>query len=282
MGLARKLLGSPTGGDSGETVTLGDGDDVNHLVHLEDGVNVDLLLEEVLSEVDLVGNRASVDLDFHEVGLLLLKRSLADLGVSKNTDDRAVLLDALELLVDWRRVALCVLLGVFGESLLLALVPVLVEAAPDLLTKVLSPDSGEGSESTGSLDISDDTNANHLENPMLSIPSLHNRILGKVLTGGVSMTVTASTTSFLCILAPGLSKSRTIVVIPALYPRAAVRWTDFLGSSLGKDLTFPLCLAARFLGRKAREPWRGASCEDSQFPIILIRRNEISYVFPTN
>lgn len=33
--------------------------------------------------------------------------------------------------------------------------------------------------------------------------------------GGVSMTVTASTISFLCILAPGRSKSRTIWDIPA-------------------------------------------------------------------
>ena len=40
-----------------------------------------------------------------------------------------------------------------------------------------------------------------------------------------SMTVTASTTSFLCILEPGRSRSRTICVIPALYPAKAVRWT---------------------------------------------------------
>lgn len=91
------------------------------------------------------------------------------------------------------------------------------------------------------------------------------------------MTVTASTISFLCIFAPGLSRSRTIVVIPALYPMEAVRWTGFLGSSFGKLdnvsastrtshdfwrtsvyqsylLTFPRCLAALFRGRKASEP----------------------------
>lgn len=53
------------------------------------------------------------------------------------------------------------------------------------------------------------------------------------------MTVTASTISFLCIFAPGLSRSRTIVVIPALYPMAAVRWTGSFGLSLGNDLTLP-------------------------------------------
>lgn len=53
------------------------------------------------------------------------------------------------------------------------------------------------------------------------------------------MTVTASTTSFLCILAPGRSRSLTVVVIPALYPIAAVRCTGFFGSSFGKLFTFP-------------------------------------------
>lgn len=89
------------------------------------------------------------------------------------------------------------------------------------------------------------------------------------------MTVTASTISFLCIFAPGRSRSRTIVVIPALYPIAAVRWTGSLGLSFGKLLTYteiyylgsiatsrlhtlPRCLLARFRGRNARDPWRGA------------------------
>jgi len=170
VGLAGKLLGSPTGGDSGETVTLGNGNDIDHLVRLEDGVNADLLLKEALSEVDLVGDRSAVDLNFHEVGFLLLKGSLADLSVSQDTDDRAILLDTPELVIDWCRVALSVLLDVLRESLLLALVPVLVEAALDLFAKVFSPDGGEGSEPTGSLDISNDTNANHLENRELSIP----------------------------------------------------------------------------------------------------------------
>ena len=39
VSLTRELLGAPTSGDTGETVTLGDGDDVDHLVLLEDGVD---------------------------------------------------------------------------------------------------------------------------------------------------------------------------------------------------------------------------------------------------
>lgn len=45
------------------------------------------------------------------------------------------------------------LLGILGEGLLLALVPVLVESALDLVAQMFSPDGGKGSQSTRSLDI---------------------------------------------------------------------------------------------------------------------------------
>jgi len=153
VGLARQLLGTPTGGDTGVTVTLGDGDNINHLILLEDGVDGERLLEETVAELDLVSDGATVDLDLHKMGLLLLEGSLADLGVRKETDDSAVLLDALELAVDGRTAVLGVLLGVLGEGLLLGLVPVLVEAALELVAQVLSPDGGERAETAGSLDI---------------------------------------------------------------------------------------------------------------------------------
>lgn len=162
VSLARKLLGAPTGGDTAETVTLGDGNDINHLILLEDGVDGDGLLEEVLAEVDLVGDGATVDLDLHEVGLLLLEGSLADLGVGEDTDDGAVLLHALELTGDGGAAVLGVLLGVLGESLLLGLVPVLVEATLDFVRQVLGPDGGERSEATGGLNVTDKTNNDHL------------------------------------------------------------------------------------------------------------------------
>jgi hypothetical protein len=155
VGLARQLLGAPASRDTGEAVALGDGNDVDHLVLLEDSVDRHGLLEQGVAKGNLVGNRAAVDLDLHEVCLLLLERRLADLGVGQDADDGAVLLDALELAGDGGTVVLGVLLGVLGEGLLLALVPVLVEAALDLVAEVLSPDSGERAEATGSLDVLD-------------------------------------------------------------------------------------------------------------------------------
>lgn len=163
VGLTGKLLGAPTLGDTAETVTAGNGNDVNNLVLLEDGVDGDGLLEEVLAESNLVGDGTTVELDLHEMGLLLLEGGLSDLSVSEDTDNGAVLLDALELAGDGGTLVLGVLLGVLGESLLLALVPVLVESALELVTQMLGPDSGKGSEASGGLDVAHKTNNDHLE-----------------------------------------------------------------------------------------------------------------------
>jgi len=62
VGLARELLGTPTVRHTLETVTLGDGDDVDVLVLLEDGRDVERLLKVRLGELDLVGDGATVDL----------------------------------------------------------------------------------------------------------------------------------------------------------------------------------------------------------------------------
>ena len=161
--LTRKLLGTPTGGNTVETVTLGNSNNVDNLVLLEDGVDAEGLLEESLAEGDLVGNGATVDLDLHEVGLLLLERGLADLGVGEHTDDGAVLLDTLKLAGDGGGASLGVLLGVLGESLLLALVPVLVEATLQFVTQMLSPHGSERAETAGCLDVANQTNNDHLK-----------------------------------------------------------------------------------------------------------------------
>lgn len=160
--LTRQLLGAPTAGDTLVSVTLGDGDAVDHLVLLEDRVDLHRLLEEAVAEFDLVSDGATVDLDLHQVGLLLLERGLGNLGVGEYTHDGAVLLDALEVAGDALAALLGVLLGVLGEGLLLALVPVLVEAALDLVRQVLSPDSSQRAEAARSLNVSHQTNDDYL------------------------------------------------------------------------------------------------------------------------
>jgi len=139
------------------TLTLGDSDSVNALVILEDLSDGNLLLELAVGPVDLLGDVASVDLDLHDVRLVLSELELADLGGDENSDDSAVLLDSLKISLDGG-LGLIVLgesLGVLGESLLLGGHPVLVESSLDILVKLGSPDGGEGTESTGGLDVTD-------------------------------------------------------------------------------------------------------------------------------
>ena len=159
--LARKLLGSPTVSNTLETVTLRDRDHVDDLVLLEDGADLDRLLEKTLRKLDLVRDGSTVDLDLHEVRLLLGETSLADLGVREDAHDGAVLPDALELARDRLAVVLCVLLSVACEGLLLGAVPVLVEPTLDFVGKVGRPDGGKSAETAGSLDVANNTNNHH-------------------------------------------------------------------------------------------------------------------------
>lgn len=170
--LTRKLLGAPSAGDTLKAVTLGDSNAVDHLVLLENAVDVDWLLEETVCELDLVCDRATVDLDLHKVCLLLLERCLADLGVGENTDDSAVLLDSLKLTSDVLAALLSVLLGISGESLLLALVPVLVESSLELIAEMLSPHRGQRAQAAWCLDVSNQANNNHLECTDQRMPSM--------------------------------------------------------------------------------------------------------------
>merc|ERR1711977_186040 len=160
VGLARELGNTPTSDNTLVSLTLGDGNGIDHLVLLKDRVNRNGLLKELGAKLDLVLHGATVDLDLADVGLLLTEVELGDLGVAEHTHDGAVLLDTLELLVNTG--TLSVLLGVAGESLLgLGGTPVLVEAALALVGKMLSPDGAEGLEATRSLDVANKTAHDH-------------------------------------------------------------------------------------------------------------------------
>jgi len=162
VGLARKLLGVPTGGDTFFSLSFVDTNDVDHFILGEDCVNVDWLLEEGASVVDLIADGATVDLDFHDVGLLGSQWKKLHLGVSDDTDDLAVFLHLLEISFN-------LLLAIFilpfaaglAESLLLSFVPVLVESSLAFFADVFGKDGLESTESTWSFNVSDSTNHNH-------------------------------------------------------------------------------------------------------------------------
>jgi len=160
VGLSGQLLGSPSGSDSSESVSLGDSNGIDHLVLVENGVDGDLLLEQLVSEINLLGNRSSVNLDLHDVGLLLSGEDLVDLSVSNNSDDGGVLLEGSQSVV--------VVLGVLGQSLgktseglSLGLVPLLVESSSEVISQMVGPDGADGLETVGGGSVSTDSNDNN-------------------------------------------------------------------------------------------------------------------------
>ena len=70
-----------------ESFSLGDTNDVDHFVLGKDLLDGDLLFEMLPGEVNFVGDGSTVQLDFHNVGLLLAAFQELLLGVADNTHD---------------------------------------------------------------------------------------------------------------------------------------------------------------------------------------------------
>ena len=73
-------------------MALGHTNDVNHLILLKDSSNWNLLLKVIPGKVNLVSNRSTIELDLHDVGLLLPAPEDLHLCVHDDTDGGAVLL----------------------------------------------------------------------------------------------------------------------------------------------------------------------------------------------
>jgi len=124
MGLSGESLGTESGSDTFVTLTLGNTENVNHFILVDDLGDSDFLFEVLSGEIDLLGDGTTVNLDFKNVSLLLSKVKLIELGVDDNSDNLAVFLYSFKLSIDVLGVA--PLLGILSESLLLGVHPVLV------------------------------------------------------------------------------------------------------------------------------------------------------------
>jgi len=160
VSLAGEAGDAPTSNDTGESVTAGSGTDIYRLAlgkHLRD---VNLLLKETLGKGNLGSNITSVNLNLKEIGHLGSELQLANLGVGEDADHLAVVDDALDLSINLRWLLRC-LLGILGESLPLAAVPVLVKSALDLVRQVRCPNGGKSAETGGGGNIANHANRNH-------------------------------------------------------------------------------------------------------------------------
>ena len=158
VGLARHAGDTESLDDTGGSLTSGHTNSIDHLELVEDFTNGDFTLELLEAPIDLLGDGATVDLDLEEVSLALAEVKLGELGAGEDADDCAVLLYSLEVALDGVLALgiLLVSLRVMSEGLLLGVLPVLVEAALELIGEMLSVDGRESAEATGGLNVTDE------------------------------------------------------------------------------------------------------------------------------
>ena len=97
MSLSGKFLCVPSASDTVVTTTFGNTDTIDHLSLGENGVNWDVLLEVILAPVDFLGDRATVDLDFHDVSFFLTEGKSFHLSVADGTNGNGVFLNCIIL-----------------------------------------------------------------------------------------------------------------------------------------------------------------------------------------
>jgi len=96
------------------------------------------------------------------MSFLLPLSEFSDLSVGQDSNDGAVLFDASEISINGLVLILReIFKGVFGESLLLGFVPVLVEASSNIVAQMLSPDGLEVSDSERGFNVSNNTDRDH-------------------------------------------------------------------------------------------------------------------------
>jgi len=124
MGLSGESLGTESGGDTFVSLTLGNTENVNHFIVVNDLGDSDFLFEVLLGEINLLGEASTVNLDFENTSLLLSEVELIELSVDNNSDNLAVFLYSVKLAFDVLGVG--PFLNILTEGLLLGVHPVLV------------------------------------------------------------------------------------------------------------------------------------------------------------
>ena len=158
VGLAGHAGNTESLDDTGGSLTTGNTNSVDHLELVEDLSDGDFTLELLEAPIDLLSDGATVDLDLEEVSLALAEVKLGELGAGEDADDGAVLLYSLKVALDGVLALgiLLVSLRVVSEGLLLRVLPVLVEAALELIREMLSVDGRKSAEPTGGLNVTDE------------------------------------------------------------------------------------------------------------------------------
>jgi hypothetical protein len=156
MGLLLEMLDTESLDDSGNSLTTCNSNHIDLLVLSEHLIDIHGLFKEIVGVLDFLVDCATIDLDFENVILLLAEVKLIHLGMDDDTDDGAILLDAVELDLNVVGV-LGDLLLVLWECLLLGVQPVLIETSKGILGKLVGPNCSKSAESSRGFNVPNDT-----------------------------------------------------------------------------------------------------------------------------
>merc|ERR1719445_318939 len=143
-------------------MTFGHSNDINHFVLGKNSANRNFFLEVIPSKVDLISNRSAIQLNLHDMSLLLPTPEDLHLSVHDHTDGSAILFHLIQILFNLLLAKIISPLSAgLGEGFLLGLRPVLIEPPLAFLADVLSPDGLQSSKTSWSFDVSNDSNGYH-------------------------------------------------------------------------------------------------------------------------
>ena len=144
-------------------MTTRDSNGIDHFIFRKDRGNRDRMFKELIAEVDLVRyTLPAIDLDLHQVRFLLMEMlQLANLSMCNETNHWAVLFHSIKLVGNLLAVRRSDAGRIFGESLLLALIPVLDKTTTNFFTEVASKNGAESSKTTRCFHITNKANSDH-------------------------------------------------------------------------------------------------------------------------
>merc|ERR1719347_1352389 len=162
VSLPWQFLCVPPAGYALEPVTFGHSNDVNHFVLSKDSANRNFLLEVIPSKVDLISNGSAIQLNLHDMSLLLPASEDLHLSVHDHSDCSAILFHLIQILFNHLLAKIISPLSAgLSEGFLLGLRPVLIKPSLAFLADVLSPDGLQSSKTSWSFDVSNDSNGYH-------------------------------------------------------------------------------------------------------------------------
>jgi hypothetical protein len=86
MGFLLKVSNTESLDNSSNSLTLGNSEDIDHLILIENSIDLYFLFEKFVWEINFLGDGSSVNLNFNNVIFLLSEVKFIHLGVGNNSN----------------------------------------------------------------------------------------------------------------------------------------------------------------------------------------------------